>query len=84
METILVVDDDRDFRFNLSAILRGAGYEVRTASNGRQAIKEVARCAPSIALLDFRLPDMDGMKVLEGIRKTDQDLLAIKIGRAHV
>ena len=79
METILIVDDDRDFRFNLSAILRGAGYEVRTASNGRQAIKEVARCAPSIALLDFRLPDMDGMKVLEGIRKIDQDLLAIMV-----
>ena len=79
METILVVDDDRDFRFNLSAILRGAGYDVRTASNGRQAIKEVARCAPSIALLDFRLPDMDGMKVLEGIRKIDRDLLAIMV-----
>ena len=79
METILIVDDDEDFRFNLSAILRGAGYEVRTASNGRQAIKEVARCAPSIALLDFRLPDMDGMKVLEGIRKIDQDLLTIMV-----
>ncbi|MBE3117288.1 MAG: sigma-54-dependent Fis family transcriptional regulator [Acidobacteria bacterium] len=79
METILIVDDDKDIRFNLSAILRGAGYEVRTASNGRQAIKEVARCAPSIALLDFRLPDMDGIKVLEGIRKIDQALLAIMV-----
>jgi len=79
METILVVDDDRDFRFNLSTILRGAGYDVMTASTGRQAIKEVARCAPSIALLDIRLPDMDGMKVLEGIRKIDQDLLAIMV-----
>jgi DNA-binding NtrC family response regulator len=79
METILIVDDDRDFQFNLSAILRGAGYEVRTASNGGLAIKEVARCAPSIALLDFRLPDMDGMKVLEEIRKIDQDLLAIMV-----
>jgi len=79
METILIVDDDRDFRFTLSAILKGAGYEVRTASNGRQAIKEIARCAPGIALLDFRLPDMDGMKVLEGIRKIDQDLLVIMV-----
>jgi len=79
METILIVDDDRDFRFNLSAILRGAGYDVRTASHGRQAIKEVARCAPSIALLDFRLPDMDGMKVLEEIRKVDRDLITIMV-----
>jgi DNA-binding NtrC family response regulator len=79
METILVVDDDKDFRFNLSEILRGAGYEVMTASNGRQAIKEVARRAPSIALLDIRLPDMDGMKVLEGIRKIDQNLLTIMV-----
>jgi len=79
METILIVDDDEDFRFNLSAILRGAGYEIRTASTGRQAIKEVARCTPSITLLDFRLPDIDGMKVLEEIRKVDRDLLTIMV-----
>jgi DNA-binding NtrC family response regulator len=79
MDTILIVDDDRDFRFNLSAIIRDAGYEVMTASDGRQAIKEVARCAPSLVLLDFRLPDMDGMKVLEGIRKIDRDILAIMV-----
>jgi two-component system response regulator AtoC len=79
METILVVDDDQDFRWNLSSILKGAGYEVRTASTGRQAIKEVARAAPDIALLDFRLPDMDGMKVFEGMRKIDRDLIAIMV-----
>jgi DNA-binding NtrC family response regulator len=79
METILIVDDDGDFRFNLSAILRGAGYEVLTASNGRQAINEVARSAPSIALLDFRLPDMDGMKVFRRIREIDQELLTIMV-----
>ena len=79
METMLIVDDDEDFRFNLSAILRDAEYEVRTASNGRQALKEVARCAPSVTLLDFKLPDMDGMKVLEAIRKIDQSLLTIMI-----
>jgi DNA-binding NtrC family response regulator len=79
MEPILIVDDDKDFRFNLSAILRDAEYEVRTASNGRQAIKEVAQCVPSITLLDFHLPDMDGMKVIEEIRKIDQSLLIIMI-----
>ena len=79
METILLVDDDKDFLYSLSAILRGAGYDVRTASNGLQAIKGVARCAPDIVLLDFRLPDMDGMKVLEGIRKIDQDLPIIML-----
>jgi DNA-binding NtrC family response regulator len=79
MEPILIVDDDKDFRFNLSAILRDAEYDVRTASNGRQAIKEVAQCVPSITLLDFHLPDMDGMKVIEEIRKIDQSLLIIMI-----
>jgi DNA-binding NtrC family response regulator len=79
MEPILIVDDDKDFRFNLSSILRDAEYEVRTASNGRQAIKEVVRCAPSITLLDFQLPDMDGIKVLEEIRKIDQSLPIIMI-----
>jgi DNA-binding NtrC family response regulator len=79
MEPILIVDDDADFLFNLAAILREADYEVRTASNGRQAIKEVARCSPSIALLDFQLPDMDGMRVLEEIRKIDPELLSIMV-----
>jgi DNA-binding NtrC family response regulator len=79
MEPILIVDDDKDFRFNLSAILQDAEYEVRTASNGRQAIKEVALCAPSITLLDFHLPDMDGMKVLEEIQKIDPSLFTIMI-----
>jgi DNA-binding NtrC family response regulator len=79
MDTILIVDDDPDFRFSLSAIIKEAGYEVMTASTGRQAIKEAARSVPSLALLDFRLPDMDGMKVLEGIQKIDREILAIMV-----
>jgi DNA-binding NtrC family response regulator len=79
MDTILVVDDDRDFRFHLSTILSAAGYEVRTASTGHQAIMEVARAAASLALLDFRLPDMDGIKVFEGMRKIDRDLVAVMV-----
>jgi DNA-binding NtrC family response regulator len=79
METILVVDDDRDIQFNLSTILKDAGYEIITASDGHKALREVERRAPSVALLDIRLPDMDGMKVLEEMRKKDQGLIIIML-----
>jgi len=79
METILIVDDDRDMQFNLSTILKDAGYEIITASDGHKALREVERRAPSVALLDIRLPDMDGMKVLEEMRKKDQGLIIIML-----
>ncbi|MBU1422878.1 MAG: sigma-54 dependent transcriptional regulator [Bacteroidetes bacterium] len=79
METILIVDDDRDIRFNLSTILKDAGYEIITVSDGHKALKEVERRAPNLALLDIRLPGMDGMKVLEEMRKKDKDLIIIML-----
>lgn len=79
METILIVDDDRDIQFNLSTILKDAGYEIITVSDGHKALKEVERRAPNLALLDIRLPGMDGMKVLEEMRKKDKDLIIIML-----
>lgn len=79
MERILIVDDDEDFRFTVSNILRDEGYEVIVANNGMRAFKAIKRYSPNIALLDIKLPDMDGMKILEKIKKVNKDLSVIMI-----
>ncbi|MBI4655089.1 MAG: sigma-54-dependent Fis family transcriptional regulator [Nitrospirae bacterium] len=79
METILIVDDDRDVQFILSTILKDAGYEIFTASDGDRALREVQRRTPNLVLLDIRLPGMNGMKILEEMRKKDKDLIIIML-----
>ncbi|MBZ0170535.1 acetoacetate metabolism regulatory protein AtoC [Candidatus Methylomirabilis lanthanidiphila] len=70
METILVVDDEQGLREFLTALLEHAGYLVRTASDGEQALEHVAHQVPDLVISDIRMPKMDGIGLLTGIRKT--------------
>jgi len=79
VETVLIVDDNEDFRWNLSNILKDEGYNVITAGEGRKALREVEENFPNLVLLDIKLPGMDGMQVLEEMRKIDKDLIIIMI-----
>ncbi|MDP3048816.1 MAG: sigma-54 dependent transcriptional regulator [Thermodesulfovibrionales bacterium] len=79
MERILVVDDDKDLRLNLSSILKDEGYDVLAVEDGREALKAVQNNSPNLALLDIRLPSMDGMKVLEKLKRIDKDLIIIML-----
>ncbi len=78
METILIIDDDADLRFNLSNILTQQGYNI-IASDGRKALKQVEKDSPNLVLLDIKLPGMDGMKILEQMRGIDKDLIIIML-----
>jgi CheY-like chemotaxis protein len=60
---ILVVDDDEMFRALLSAALRGCDYDVETASGGREALEMVRKVIYDVALLDYSLPDLDGVAI---------------------
>ncbi len=62
---ILVVDDDETIRRTLKAILEREGYQVATASTGKEAIEKTLKTAYNLALLDIRLPDMEGVDLLE-------------------
>jgi len=79
METILIVDDDHDLQFLITEILQDEGYSTITAGDGRQAIKTVKKQSPQIMLLDLKLPDMNGMQVLEEIRKFDPAVIVIML-----
>jgi len=65
---ILVVDDDRTTRHLLALQLRGAGYSVAEASDGRRALERVRREPFDLVLLDVWMPGMDGVEVLERLR----------------
>jgi CheY-like chemotaxis protein len=66
--TILVVDDDKDTRDILDKVLSSAGYDVRLATNGREALASVGASPPDLIVLDLNMPEMNGFEVLRELR----------------
>ena len=62
---ILVVDDDDTIRTTMKAILQDEGYIVDLASTGKEAIQKSQENNYNVALLDIRLPDMEGVELLK-------------------
>jgi DNA-binding NtrC family response regulator len=67
---ILVVDDDENIRNTMKTILEDEGYIVDLAATGSEAIQKTKKSAYNIALLDIRLPDMEGIELLKLIKDT--------------
>jgi CheY-like chemotaxis protein len=76
---ILVVDDERDSCENLSDILSDMGYQVDIACDGPSAIELVRENHYDIALLDLRMPGMDGLTLYREIRKLRAGTVAILV-----
>jgi len=74
---VLVVDDEKDVRWLLSNILSDAGYEVRTAGNGFEALEALASQGADVVILDAMMPEMNGMEALEKIHSTYPDIPVI-------
>jgi two-component system, OmpR family, KDP operon response regulator KdpE len=78
--TILVVDDEPQIRRALRTSLEAHGYQVRTASNGTEAIEVAAQAAPDLVFLDLGLPDLDGTRVIERVRSfSDVPVIVISV-----
>ena len=67
--TILSVDDERDVTDLVAFHLTRAGYDVRTAASGREALDAIQHRAPDLIVLDLMLPDIDGFGVCEILRR---------------
>jgi len=67
---ILVIDDEESIRKSLAAVLEEKGYLVDTAENGKEAIEKSKTRPYNLALVDIRLPDMDGVQLLTAIKET--------------
>lgn len=74
---ILVVDDDEGIRRSLVAILEGEGYVVDTAKNGKEAIEKSDVGFYNLALIDVRLPDMEGTELLSTMKETTPKMVKI-------
>ncbi len=69
-QTVLVVEDESSIASFVALYLKNAGYSVRTAANGGEALAEAASAQPALIVLDLMLPDIDGIEVCRRIRKS--------------
>src|SRR5574337_438320 len=79
MDNILVVDDEQGMRELLTVLLEHQGYRVIAASDGQQALEIITHQLPDLVISDVRMPRMDGIGLLTGIRKTDPHLPVIMV-----
>jgi len=77
--SILIVDDDASIQKSLSLILRKKGFETETVSTAQEALKKAEGRFFNITLLDIRLPDKDGIEILEPILKLMPDSIVMMI-----
>jgi len=67
-ESILLVEDEVNARKGLTQFLQGLGYDVMTATNGKEALDLFKKESPDLVISDIRMPEMDGIVLLESIK----------------
>lgn len=79
MGAVLIVDDEAAIRESLETLLELEGYEVDTASDGAEGLARLAERPYDLVLLDFAMPERNGIEVLQDIRERDSELAVIMI-----
>ena len=74
MKKILVADDEMAIRLLYSEELKEEGYEVYTATNGREALDIIEKVPLDLVILDIKMPEMDGIEALRQIKEKKPDL----------
>ena len=69
MSTIALVDDDRNILTSVAMTLEAEGFEVQTYNDGQSALEAFSRSLPDMAVLDIKMPRMDGMDLLQRLRQ---------------
>ncbi|OHD72893.1 MAG: histidine kinase, partial [Spirochaetes bacterium RBG_13_68_11] len=77
--TMLVIDDETIVRESCRRIFAGQGYEVTTAASAREALREASERAFDVILCDWKMPEMDGVDVVEVLDKRSPDTAIIMI-----
>ncbi len=80
MSKVLIIDDEQSLLTTLELLFSSEGYEVITASDGREGVQRIEQEGlPDLVITDIRMPDMDGMQVLRHVRKIDPWLPVVLI-----
>jgi two-component system NtrC family response regulator len=77
LETILIVDDEKNYRVVLEALLGSEGYETIAADNATEALRQVRRADLDLVITDMKMADMTGMQLLEESKKIKPELPVI-------
>jgi DNA-binding NtrC family response regulator len=77
--TILIIDDETAIRESLETLLEFEGYSVQSAESGEEGLARIAETPFDLVLLDFALPDRNGLEILADIRSRDPQLAVIMI-----
>jgi two-component system response regulator ChvI len=72
MATIALVDDDKNILASVTMLLEQEGYHVRSYTDGASALSAITSAPPDLAILDIKMPRMDGMEVLRRVRQTSE------------
>lgn len=75
--SILIVDEDESERGMIADLLGSAGYEVREARNGKQAMAQITADAPELLLTDIVMPEKDGLELLQEVRQRYPNIVTI-------
>jgi len=79
MDSVLIVEDNKDMQFLLSNILNGIGISTIITGSAYAALQELEKAIPDLVLLDIRLPEMDGLEALKRIKQKSKDIQTIMI-----
>ncbi len=74
MDTILVVDDEKNYLLVMETLLTGAGYEVLTVDSGEEALEQIRRNDLDLIITDMKMPRMSGIELMEQLKKVYADL----------
>ncbi|OQX23286.1 MAG: DNA-binding response regulator [Desulfobacteraceae bacterium IS3] len=77
METVLIVDDEKNYPLILAAVLEEEGFETMTANSGHEAIEILKNSDVDLVLTDMKMPGMDGIELLENVKAKDPELPVI-------
>src|SRR3954471_22164986 len=72
MPTIALVDDDRNILTSLRMVLEAEGYKTQTYNDGASALDGLSENPPDLAILDIKMPRMDGMELLRRLREKSE------------
>ena len=76
---ILIVDDEEPIRFSLRGIIEDEGHKVWEAASGEEALALCEESLPDLVFLDIWLPGIDGLTVLDRLRRQEADLPVVMI-----
>jgi len=77
MENIVIIDDEKVIQETLLVSLKDNGWNIHTAANGKDGLELIAQTQAQLAIIDYKLPDIDGISLLKKARETSKDIEVI-------